>query len=264
MYTIEDIELIRKKSGISYQEAVALLDYHNGDVARALVDLEKNGKLKENKDNNHHERNGETIMEARVNVNGKEINKGKALNWLQKMYRFRLHVNKGKTTVLNLSILFSLCCLIFAPHLTIAGLILSLILGYQFSFTKDDENFASESLEKMVRSAAQNAKSSVESVVQNFNQNVKKESPEARKENEPAVQKTAPVQENTNEAVVEDLQNHMDSFFEHNPASGTYHSAYTASAASVPTIQIPVQVESSEGSMTIESDQDGYHSATIG
>ena len=37
-YTIEYIELIRRKSGISYQEAVALLDYHNGNVARALVD----------------------------------------------------------------------------------------------------------------------------------------------------------------------------------------------------------------------------------
>lgn len=42
-YTIEDIELIRRKSGISYQEAVSLLDYHNGNVARALVDLERNG-----------------------------------------------------------------------------------------------------------------------------------------------------------------------------------------------------------------------------
>ena len=46
-YTIEDIELIRRKSGISYQEAVALLDYHNGNVARALVDLERNGRIKE-------------------------------------------------------------------------------------------------------------------------------------------------------------------------------------------------------------------------
>ena len=44
-YTIEDIELIRKKSGISYQEAVALLDYHNGNVARALIDLERNGRI---------------------------------------------------------------------------------------------------------------------------------------------------------------------------------------------------------------------------
>ena len=46
-YTIEDIELLRKKSGMTYQEAVALLDYHDGNLARALIDLEKNGRLKE-------------------------------------------------------------------------------------------------------------------------------------------------------------------------------------------------------------------------
>lgn len=33
-YTIQDIEFTGRKSGISYQEAVALLDYHNGNVTR--------------------------------------------------------------------------------------------------------------------------------------------------------------------------------------------------------------------------------------
>ena len=42
-YTIEDIELLRKKSGMTYQEAVALLDYHDGNLARALIDLENEG-----------------------------------------------------------------------------------------------------------------------------------------------------------------------------------------------------------------------------
>ena len=46
-YTIEDIELLRQKSGLSYQEAVALLDYHSGSVARALIDLEKHGRPSE-------------------------------------------------------------------------------------------------------------------------------------------------------------------------------------------------------------------------
>ena len=31
-YTIEDIELLRKKSGMTYQEAVALIDYHDGNM----------------------------------------------------------------------------------------------------------------------------------------------------------------------------------------------------------------------------------------
>ena len=45
-YTIEDIEILRKKSGITYEEAVNLLEYHDGSLARALVDLERNGRLK--------------------------------------------------------------------------------------------------------------------------------------------------------------------------------------------------------------------------
>ena len=48
-YTIEDIEVIRQKSNLSYQEAVALLDYHNGNLARALIDLERNGRLTDDK-----------------------------------------------------------------------------------------------------------------------------------------------------------------------------------------------------------------------
>ena len=48
-YTIEDIEILRHKSGISYEEAVNLLEYHNGSLARALVDLEKNGRIRESR-----------------------------------------------------------------------------------------------------------------------------------------------------------------------------------------------------------------------
>lgn len=265
MYTIEDIELIRQKSGISYQEAVSLLDYHNGDVARALVDLEKHGKLNNSTNETTNRNEGKKMSETTM---GNETRKATAMNWLQKMYRFRLHVNKKGTTVLNLSVLFSLACLLFAPHLTVIGLILSLVLGYQFSVTKDDTDFASENLEKMVRNAAQNAKASVENAVKNFSAGSSQTAGRqaAATEKKETAAHPAPagtVNADPNKEVVEDLKNQMDSFFEHNPAATSYRSAYSASAAQVPTIQVPVQVESSEGKMTIEEEQDGYHSATI-
>ena len=159
-YTIEDIELLRQKSGLIYQEAVALLDYHSGSLARALIDLEKHGKLK-NEENN--------VKEGTRSMNGntkKGETKEKALNLLQKLYRSRVKIRKGDTNIFNVSVLFAGLCLLLAPHMTIAGIIVSMILGYQFSFTGMDPDFASENLEKMVKSAAQNAKSSVSSVVQ--------------------------------------------------------------------------------------------------
>ena len=95
----------------------------------------------------------------------KNETKEKALNLLQKLYRSRIKIRKGDTSIVNVSVLFGGLCLLLAPHMTIAGVIISMILGYQFSFSGMDPEFASDSLEKMVKNAAQNAKSSVSNVV---------------------------------------------------------------------------------------------------
>ena len=270
-YTIEDIELLREKSGISYQEAVALLDYHNGSVARALIDLEKNGRLKDE--------NQEKGTDRTMNANEKKNdNKTKALNFLQKLYRTRIKIHKGDTPIINLSVLFGAACLLFAPHMTIIGVIISMILGYKYSFSRMDEEFSADSLEKMVKSAAQNAKSSVASVVQTFseetrgnfeksrNQQVK--NPDAEKNEAKKMKETA---EQDGTIGVDDLrkqtkeiENTLDSFFESNPAATTYRSAYSAAASSVPTIQVPVQAETREGNVEVNDDSDGYSSVTIG
>ena len=116
-YTIEDIELIRKKSGISYQEAVALLDYHNGNVARALVDLERNGRIKP-----------ENQQKASTSSSGiSHNNRGVLSRLFSKFYRFRLKVKKGDIVIANLSLLFFLLALMISPHLVIIAAILVLI-----------------------------------------------------------------------------------------------------------------------------------------
>ena len=96
-YSMEDIELIRRKSGITYEEAVSMLDYHNGDVARVLIDLEKNGRL--------HEVNTGTTRAPEPQMNGNKKG-GKFMNFIQKMLRTRIKVRKGDTTIINLSVLF--------------------------------------------------------------------------------------------------------------------------------------------------------------
>ena len=272
-YTIEDIELLRKKSGLSYQEAVNLLDYHSGSLARALIDLEKHGRLKE-EDNNGKE--GTRTMSDNTKRNE---TKEKALGLLQKLYRSRVKIRKGDTNVFNVSVLFSALCLLLAAHMTIAGVIVSMILGYQFSFTGMDPDFASESLEKMVKSAAQNAKSSVSSVVNTISteteelqkkaavsrENAKQSVPEKKESAAPAspvIKESSDPAESIRKQAKE-LEETMDSFFDNNPSAG-FNSAYSAAASSVPTIQVPVQTETRDGEVTTEDDQDGYSSVTIG
>jgi len=224
-YTIEDIELIRRKSGISYQEAVALLDYHNGNVARALVDLERNGRIKPEK----------TQQKPKAE-NSSDLSK-----FFGKLYRFRLKVKKENTIIINLSLLFGILALIVSPHLVLIGLIMTLILGYRISFDKKDPAFTGANLEKMVRNAGENVRDSVSDFTRSFQDDPAEEAPKAEKKPvSPAADR---------------------SYYASNPASAVYHAPNPA--ADVPTIQVPIQVESQDGHVRMESDKDGYNSATV-
>ena len=271
-YTIEDIELLRKKGAMSYQEAVALLDYHNGNLARALIDLEKSGRLQEM---NESEKEGQKRMSE---GNKKTESKGKVLNFIQKLYRSRIKIRKGNTGIVNFSVIFGALCLLFAPHMTIAGIIVSMILGYQFSFTGMDPDFAGENLDSMVRNAAQNAKSSVSSVVRTIsteanNRSPKVDSEEKNQESGKEDARPAGPSEKKDHAdggaeelrkQARELEETMDSFFDNSPSFQSRQSAYSAAASSVPTIQVPVQAETREGEISIEDENDGYSSVTIG
>jgi hypothetical protein len=222
-YTIEDIELIRRKSGISYQEAVALLDYHNGNVARALVDLERNGRIKEGAE--QPKKSGSVHMHANI-----DINKSSVMNFLHKCYRARIKVRKADTVILNISTIFAALSLLISPHLVIVGVIVCLVLGYKFSFDKHDHAFDGENLERTVRHAAENVKSTVNDFTRGF-----QSGSESKSAGEPA------------------------------DGQRSYYAAERPAAqrSSAPTINVPVQVESQDGSVTIETDGDGYSSATV-
>ena len=193
-YTIEDVELLRKKSGMTYQEAVALLEYHNGNLARALIDLEKNGRLKDEKAGSTAAAGG-TVNDDSARKRGET--KEKALNLLQKLYRCRVKIRKGDVPVVNLSVLYAGAALIFAPHITVAGIIIAMVLGYQFSFSQMDEDFANDNLKKMVKNAAENARATVSSVARTLN---KEPDPAAKKNEVPTIQ--VPVQTETREGNV--------------------------------------------------------------
>ena len=154
-YTIEDIEILRRKSGISYEEAVNLLEYHNGNLARALVDLERNGRIKPQAEQKH--------TSHCAGPSGK-----KASNFFGRLYRFRLIVKKGSVTIVNLSLLFSLVALLISPHLVFLGLIVLLVLGYRVTVDSNSADFASDNLQSMVKNAAQNVKSTVNSLTKDL------------------------------------------------------------------------------------------------
>ena len=146
-YTTQDIDVIRRKSGISYNEAVSLLKYHNGSLSQALLDLEKNGR----------------ILEKEVNTNGHGNRRHR--NFFQILYRFRLKIKKDDITIVNLSILFLIFALLFAPWVVIIGLLFALVLGYRIRLDRRSREFEDISLEDTIKHAGENIKHTVDSLM---------------------------------------------------------------------------------------------------
>ncbi len=79
------------------------------------------------------------------------------------LYRTRIVIKKGESVIINLSILFSVIALLFAPWLVVAGVIIALLLGYRFSIDRNAAGFTSD-FGRMFRDAADNVKNVVENV----------------------------------------------------------------------------------------------------
>ena len=45
-YTVEQVEFLRQRADITYEEALEVLERCNGDLTRCLVDLERRGKIR--------------------------------------------------------------------------------------------------------------------------------------------------------------------------------------------------------------------------
>ena len=175
-YTIEDIEILRQKSGISYEEAVNLLEYHNGSLARALVDLEKNGRLKSNTASSANHKGFRGVFDF--------------------LFRLRIRVKKKTLPILNLSALFCLFVLMTAPHVCVVGLIVSLVLGYRITIERDSQDFAEDNFDGIVKNARENVQQTVAGFAKQFSQNAEKQEeprPSAGTRTESAPSGTRPV-----------------------------------------------------------------------
>ena len=121
-YTLNDVETLRDKTGVSYEEAVSLLEKYGGDMTRALIELEKRGRL-----------DGRSI---KINVNGN------AADLVQKWWRMgrdtRLVVEREGETLVNLSALFMILALLLGWRLVVAAAILALALGCRVHLRRSD------------------------------------------------------------------------------------------------------------------------------
>lgn len=123
-YSVEDVETLRQKSGVSYEEAIRLLDKYDGDLASALIELEKSGHL------------GKGVFYAQVNV--QKISET-VQKWWNLGLKNRVLIERKETTLVNLPVLAAILIALCAPRAMLAGAVLLLLLGGHISLCREEQ-----------------------------------------------------------------------------------------------------------------------------
>lgn len=113
-YTMEDVENLRAKGGVSYEEAIRLLDKYDGDLASALIELEKCGHLDKN------------------SVNAEKIS-ALASKWWNLGLKNRVLIERKDVALVNLPVLIAALLAICAPRTALVSAVLLLVLGGRVS-----------------------------------------------------------------------------------------------------------------------------------
>lgn len=131
---LEQIDELRKRINVSYEDAKEALENCDGDMLEAIIYLEKNNKVKDEK-----------------NDSEKECFFDKIKALIKKGNNIRFVVKKKEKIVLNLSLNVSILIVVFGFHIAFIGLILALLCGFRMKFetNKGEDIKVNQTLDKV-------------------------------------------------------------------------------------------------------------------
>ena len=151
----EDIEFLSRKGNISVPEAEELLASHKNDLALALLDLEQKETIP-----------GSMAREA-------SVTRGGFVGFISKMFGFRIHVNQGERSILNISLLsiaVLTLCICLLPKLTFPlVIVLFLTTGCRIRIQKTDEKLDTEGITRNFRTIGNRARKLAERITNRLN-----------------------------------------------------------------------------------------------
>jgi len=182
MVTLEQVEKLREKANVSYDEAKAALEKTNGDILEAIINLEKenkipaperggyynSGKAQQNSKSDHREKDfkGESRKD-----NGSSFGDlvGRFLKWCGKIInignRNSFEVKKGEEKIMTIPVTVLTLLLIFTFWITVPLIIIGLFFGYGYRFAGPDlgKEKVNSTLDS-VAEAAENLKKEVKDI----------------------------------------------------------------------------------------------------
>lgn len=138
---IEQIDLLRKRANVSYEEAKEALEKNNYDLVEALVYLEQKNKTKSFK-------NTSSFI-------------AKLKNLFKKSMEYKFLVYKESNIAVKLPLLIFMLFLVFACPITLIGLLLGLIYGWKIKFLKKDSELKFNGVIEKINNSFDSSKENV-------------------------------------------------------------------------------------------------------
>ncbi len=155
MVTLDQVEKLRQRANISYDEAKAALEETNGDILEAIINLEKENRIKSPEGGGYYNsRNTEQNREYDdSDVNMKKESKtnggtsfgelvGRFFKWCGKVInrgnKNHFEVIKNGDKIMTIPVTVLVVFLLFAFWLIIPLIIIGLFFGYRYMFSGPD------------------------------------------------------------------------------------------------------------------------------
>ena len=153
MITFEKVEKLREYAGISYEEAKKELEKTDGDLLEAVVNLEKEGRIKKPEANGYYKSSDqEKTEESMEKVDMKKEEKARGsnftetlksiLSWIRKLIEKgnsnNFKIIKDDNLVLEIPLTAFALLLFFAFWIVIPAMVIGLVFGYRYNLGGPD------------------------------------------------------------------------------------------------------------------------------
>jgi len=150
--TLEQIDLLRKRANVGYQEAKEALEKNNGDLVDSLAYLEKENKIK-----------------GKSCCSGEDTLWEKFKRFISKANKIKLIIYNKEETILKLPVTIAAILAVLITPVVIAAFILALVTGYKIKFQKENgEGYAVNDTLDKVSDAVNNAAIKVTDEIKNL------------------------------------------------------------------------------------------------
>ena len=165
---LRNIEYLREKADVSYEEAAEMLEKFDGNVMRVLVELERQGRVfPQGRPEYEPPRAAQRPQGHQRKQPPYEDVKKQATSAISRALQYRVVVESGtgekKKTIADLSAPYVAGAAVIAPHLALPSVALMFLMGYRVKVKREKNGPMPEDIETFVDKTVSNIKQTASS-----------------------------------------------------------------------------------------------------